>query len=185
MTDRSQARVPADRTVLVVRVAEDDWRDLKTVRLAALTEAPAAFGSTLTREQDYDEVRWRSWTRSSAVFLAFVDGTPVGIAAGRPGESSEEREIVSVWVDPTWRGRAIASHLLIAVLDWADADGSERVRLWMMRGNGAARRVYERLGFEATGRSKPLPRCPQLLEDEWVLVKRPDAAEDRGRPPSA
>lgn len=184
MTDRSHARVPADRAVLVVRVAEDDWRDLRAVRLAALAEAPSAFGSNLTREQGYDEDRWRAWTRSSVAFLAFVDGMPVGIAAGRPGESSEEREIVSVWVDPTCRGRAIASRLLVAVLDWAEADGSERVRLWMMRGNDAARRVYERLGFETTGRSKPLPRNPQLIEDEWVLAKRPGAAEDRGRPSS-
>lgn len=171
MTDRNRAHVPTDHTVGVVRVTENDWRDLKTVRLAALTEAPAAFGSNLEREQDYDEDRWRSWARSAAVFLAFVDGKPVGIAAGRPGESSAEREIVSVWVDPAWRGRAIASRLLSAVLDWAEGEGSERVRLWMTRGNESARRVYERHGFGATGRSKPLPRCPQLIEDEFVLAK--------------
>jgi GNAT superfamily N-acetyltransferase len=107
----------------------------------------------------------------AAVFLAIVDGTPVGMAAGRPGDSSEEREIVSVWVDPSCRGRAIASKLLIAVLNWADAEGCERVRLWMTRGNEPARRVYERQSFEATGRSKALPNCPQLIEDELVLAR--------------
>jgi len=158
-----------DGHLAVDRVTEDDWRDLKTIRLAALAEAPGAFGSTLRREQDLDEDHWRAWARSAGMFLARAGRSPVGMAAGVPGRSDAERKLVAMWVDPGWRGREVAARLMSAVIGWAGSQGAERVTLWVAQGNEAARRFYARRGFAFTGNSKPLPSNPALCIDEMVL----------------
>lgn len=158
-----------DQDVFVFRLAEDDWRQLQEVRLAALAEAPAAFGSSLRREQGFDEDRWRAWLRSAAMFVAFVDESPVGMAAGVAGTSGGQRKLVAMWVDPRRRGRDIALGLMGSVIDWAGAEGAEQVTLWVAQGNESARRLYERRGFCFTGGRKPLPSNPALCIDEMSL----------------
>jgi hypothetical protein len=110
----NQPRVPAStagQDVVVIRVTEDDWRELRDVRLEALADSPTAFGSSLPCEQDFDEDHWRAWTRSAGLFIAIVGGSPVGMAAGVAGSSSVERKLVAMWVDPGWRGCDAASKL--------------------------------------------------------------------------
>lgn len=166
---RSRA-LTADQDLVVIRVTEEHWRELRDVRLAALTEAPAAFGSSLRREQDFDEGRWRAWTRSAMLFMALVGWSPVGMAAGVSGDSSVERKLVAMWVDPGWRGRDVASKLVSSVVDWAGSEGSERVRLWVAEDNEHARRFYESRGFKVTGGRKPMPGNPALYRNEMVLM---------------
>jgi GNAT superfamily N-acetyltransferase len=163
----------ADQEVVVIQVTEDSWQELRDVRLAALAEAPAAFGSSLRREQDFDEDRWRAWTRSAALFIALAGGSPVGMAAGVSGNSSEERKLVAMWVDPAWRGRNAASKLLSSVVDWAGSEGSKRLRLWVAEGNESARRLYEGRGFEVTGGRAPMPSNPAVYRNEMVLELNP------------
>lgn len=158
-----------DPDVIVLRLAEDDWRQLRDVRLAALADAPTAFGSSLRREQGFDEDRWRAWARSAAIFVAVVDESPVGMAAGAAGKSGGERKLVAMWVDPRWRGHGTALGLMSSVIDWAGSEGAERVTLWVAQGNESARRLYERRGFRLTGERKPLPSNPALCIDEMAL----------------
>ena len=155
--------------LVFVRVTEDQWRDLRAVRLAALAEAPTAFGSSLEREQAFDEDQWRAWTRSAGVFLALVGGSAIGMVAGVSGDSGTERNLVAMWVDPGWRGHEAASKLVSLVVDWATAEGSQRLRLWVAEGNEAARRIYERQGFQATGARRPMPSNPLVYREEMVL----------------
>ena len=172
----SEGQAPAsaaDQEVVVIRVTEHNWRELRDVRLAALAEAPAAFGSTLQREQDFDEDQWRAWTHSAALFMAVVDGSPVGMVAGVSGGSESERKLVAMWVEPAWRGRDTASKLVRSVIDWAGSEGSERLRLWVADGNESARRLYEGQGFEVTGGRKPMPSDPALYRYEMVLALNP------------
>ncbi|MFN8075508.1 MAG: GNAT family N-acetyltransferase [Kineosporiaceae bacterium] len=166
----AQRRTPATPDGLVVeRAREAQWRAVRDVRLAALAESPSAFGSTLEREQTYDAARWRQWTRA-AVFLASVGGTPVGIAAGVPGDTEASRQLVAVWVSPDVRGRGVSSQLLERVEEWAVSDGARCLHLWLARGNVPARRLYERRGYVDTGRVQPLPSNPAVLEDQMVLT---------------
>ena len=162
-------RPPAD---VVRRATEDDWPQLRDVRLAALTDSPEAFGSTLDREQAYGADDWRNWLRSSAVFISFVETAPVAIAAGLDGDTAGESQLVAMWVHPGYRGRGIGSRLVTQVVEWARGTGAEHLILWVADGNDAARQLYLRHGFTATGIDKPLPSNTAISEEEMRLRLR-------------
>ena len=64
-------------------------------------------------------------------------------------------------------GRArpgIGTELARAVLDWARTEGAPTIALWVTDGNDEARRMYERLGFVATGEWAPMPHHPPTGE---------------------
>ena len=54
-------------------------------------------------------------------------------------------------VDREWRGRGVGNALLAAAVDWARAAGAHKVSLQMWPHNEAARRLYEKFGFEEEG----------------------------------
>lgn len=158
-------------TVVIRAVSEDDWPTLRDVRLRALADAPTSFGTTLGQAAEFTEERWRDRARGSATsrqFLAFLDGEAVGIA-GLFDEGEGSAQLVSVWVRPDHRRRGVARALTRAALDFAAAAGMARVTLWVTEGNASARRLYEGLGFRATGRRQPLPSQPSLEESEMEL----------------
>ena len=165
--------------VVVRRVSEEDWREVREVRLAALADSPSAFGSTLSEERAHDEDDWREWCGSSAVFVARDGEVPVGMVAGFDGASPAERRLVALWVHPDHRGAGVASALLAAVEDWARADGADRLLLWVADGNGTARRLYGRHGFAASGRHQTLPSDPDVDEEQLRLVLGRGAVGDR------
>jgi GNAT superfamily N-acetyltransferase len=142
---------------------------LKSVRLAALTDSPDAFGSTLAREQQYADSDWRQWTRDAGIFLAFYEGKPIGIAAGTTGGTAEERQLIAMWVHPDHRRTGVASALLASVQNWATMDGATWLILWVVGTSDAATHLYRRAGFVTTGVSQSLPSNPQLIEDQLAL----------------
>ena len=68
--------------VLIREVLPDDWEVMRDIRLAALREAPYAFGSTYAREAPFTEARWRARISDRAVtYLAYVPGSPSRLAS--------------------------------------------------------------------------------------------------------
>jgi ribosomal protein S18 acetylase RimI-like enzyme len=149
-------------------VGPDDWRVWRALRLVALAEAPHAFSSVLADWQgpgDREE-RWRARLAGagSCTLVAYVDGEPAGMAGGTTAEAAGERnapedvvEVVSMWVDPAYRGRGVGEALLRAVERWACRRGAGELRLAVMLGNDPARRLYERQGYVDTGLREVLP----------------------------
>jgi ribosomal protein S18 acetylase RimI-like enzyme len=88
--------------------------------------------------------------------VAIVDGQVVGQldAWGEeaPGPGSTRRPIagsvVGLAVLPAHRGRGIGTALIAAVEAWARDTGQREIRLEVAVENAAARRLYERLGYE-------------------------------------
>ena len=157
--------------VTIVRCAADDWRAYREVRLAALTDAPHAFGSTLARELSLTEAEWRARLVRGATFMAMVADARAGTATGIPGDHPEDADLVGMWVDPRWRGRGVGVALVEAVIDWAAKRGFRTVKLWVAVGNGAAEALYRRCGFLRTGRTQPVrPHEPDRLELEMQLL---------------
>jgi GNAT superfamily N-acetyltransferase len=152
--------------IAVRAVATDAWRTMRDVRLAALQDAPHAFGSSYQREVSFTQDDWLSRIARGANFLAYAGEpalTPVGIV-GAFEPQPRTAELVSMWVHPQAREQGIGRALAETVLQWARAEGHHRVHLWVTETNDPARRLYEHCGFAVTGERKPLPSHPQYAE---------------------
>jgi ribosomal protein S18 acetylase RimI-like enzyme len=174
---QSQAGQGSDRPAEIRRLVPADWAALRQARLAALAEAPYAFSSTLERELGFDEELWRGRIASSAIFMAWQDGQPAGMAAGVSEQGARAAgyqdagagasHMLSMWVSPQARGRGVGDGLVEAVCDWARADGAARVELWVTDVNARARRFYQRAGFVGTGRRQQVrPDEPDHWEQQ-------------------
>jgi len=153
--------------VVVREVKRDDWQTLRDVRLAALRESPSAFGSSYAREAQFTEEQWRARISDRSVtFFAYLpeSAEPAGLAGVYVPDGVAN--LVSMWVRPPARGRAVGEALIGATADWAKA----RLLLWVTETNGPARRLYDRCGFALTGERQPLPSDPTLPE---VQMRRP------------
>jgi GNAT superfamily N-acetyltransferase len=160
----------------VQRLRPEHWRCWRELRLRALAESPEAFSSTVEREGRLPDEAWRQRTRAFAepagdrtMLLAVeaADGGWIGCAGAIVDGGVPH--VISVWVVPERRGRGVGGSLVEAVVAWARAEGYERLRLDVVRGQDAAVRLYRRLGFRQTGRVTPVPRDPDRLEEEMVL----------------
>ncbi|WP_212914330.1 N-acetyltransferase [Streptomyces sp. TS71-3] len=139
----------------VMTLGQDDWRLWRELRLAALAEAPYAFGSTLAEWQgDGDrEERWRARLAlaDSHNAVARVDGRPAGMVSGVPTGSADVVDLISLWVSPTARRLGVGGVLIDEVARWAARRRATAVRLSVAPDNAAAVALYESLGFRDTG----------------------------------
>ncbi|MER6361958.1 GNAT family N-acetyltransferase [Kitasatospora sp. NPDC001527] len=152
-------------------LTSDDWPLWRELRLAALAEAPYAFGSTLAAwqgEGDREE-RWRSRLEIPGALdlVALVDGEPAAMATGVPGDGSAE--LISMWVGPRARGRGVGALLIAEIERWAARRGLATLRLAVMPHNPHARALYERTGFTDTG--EPGDLLPDGAGREIVMAK--------------
>ncbi|MGN8049273.1 GNAT family N-acetyltransferase [Curtobacterium sp. 22159] len=164
-------------TIELRRVTADDWQTWRPVRLAALADAPEAFGPRIADWQDAPEHRWR--TRLSVPdaldLVAFDGGRAVGMASGLPDEDDPARaEVVSMWVSPQVRRQGIARRLLDEIARWAAERGARQLDLSVMPDNRGARATYERAGFSATDEVGDV-----LPDGRHELVMRRELAAER------
>ncbi|MFI5486724.1 GNAT family N-acetyltransferase [Micromonospora echinaurantiaca] len=154
-------------------LSEGDWKVWRELRLAALTEAPYAFGSRLADWQgDGDrEERWRGRLAIPGSYnvVAMLDGQPVGMASGVPTDQDGVVELISMYVAPIGRGRGVGDHLLHAVEQWARQVGAGALRLAVVADNKNAWALYQRNGFHDTG--EPGDLMPDGVRREHVMVK--------------
>ncbi len=172
--------------VEVRRIQASEWRELRSLRLQALRDAPRAFGSTFEREAGYTDERWQEQTASAAAgidgvaFVAVADGAFVALARGYL-EARDDRSVpsvppvawlMSVYVDPAWRGRGLGRAVSAAVVPWARERGAAELRLHVADWNDPARHTYEGLGFTPTGGRMTLPHDSTASEIEMRLLLR-------------
>lgn len=156
--------------VRVEQLGEQDWSRLRQVRLGALAADPAAFGSTYENKCRQPESFWRARLHSAAWFVACHGDEPVGLVACVAAAAGDhERQLDAMWVAPAWRGRGVGERLARAVIADAEARGAVAVSLTVVDGNDHARRLYERLGFTATGHREPRPRDPSTWRERLRL----------------
>lgn len=156
----------------------DDWVIWRELRLAALADAPYAFGSQLADwqgEGDREE-RWRARLSIPDSFNAVVllDGEPAGMVSGVPGGDQDAVELISMWVAPAARGRGLGDELLRAVERWARQADAGVLRLAVAEGNSAAIELYERNGFTDTGEFGDT--MPDGVRREQIMEKALSAA---------
>jgi GNAT superfamily N-acetyltransferase len=140
--------------MLIVRpFTIDEWPAYRALRLAALAEAPYAFGSTLAEALARGDEDWRNNLAARVQFVAELDGEHVGMAGAIVDDDPDEPDLVSMWVAPSARGRGVGDELVQAVLGWARDAGYAAVGLWVYDTNPGAEKLYRRNGFVRTGRA--------------------------------
>jgi ribosomal protein S18 acetylase RimI-like enzyme len=129
-------------------LAVDDWREWRSLRLKALADAPAAFGSGLSEWIDATGERWRSRVRDVPLnVIAALDNEPVGQVSAMNGSSAESVELISMWVAPNARGMGVGNVMIDAVISWSAGQGASGVQLSVKASNLPARHLYERNHF--------------------------------------
>jgi GNAT superfamily N-acetyltransferase len=147
-----------------------EWPLYRDLRLAALRDAPGAFGSTLSREEPLADDEWRRRLThgvSSALELPLVaehDGRAAGLCWARiDPDDATVASLYSVWVHPDARGHGVARGLLDAAMRWAREAGAQRMALTVSLG-GAAVPLYRHAGFFDVGAPHPLREGSALLQ---------------------
>src|SRR5579859_3601793 len=110
--------------VFVREISADDWELMREVRLAALSDAPDAFGSSYAREAAFGEPQWRGRISDRSVtFFGYAD--PAEPPAGLAGVYVEDgmADLVSMWVRPVSRGLGVGEALVEAAAFWAKEHG--------------------------------------------------------------
>jgi GNAT superfamily N-acetyltransferase len=168
--------------VLVRETVLADWSALRDIRLEALRDHPAAFASTYAGEAARDEAYWHGRSSGGGLFLAWLpgppgqdEGAPAGLAGGYQA-GPVTVELISMYVRPPARGRAVGEALIAAVTGWAAARQATSVHLWVTQANAPARALYQRCGFTLTGERQPLPSDPALSEVAMTRPVPPPAA---------
>ncbi len=152
----------------MVREAQpDEWQTLRDIRLAALREAPYAFGSTYAREAPFTPEQWRARLAARAInFFAYTQESANALPAGLAGVFVDDgmADLVSMWVRPAARRLGVGQALVETAAGWAKARDHDTLYLWVTESNSPARKLYERCGFTPTGDRQPLPSDPALGE---------------------
>jgi RimJ/RimL family protein N-acetyltransferase len=148
-------------------VGPDDWRSYRDIRLAALADAPMAFGSSLAREEEFTESVWRRRLRTAQMFLGYVGDKPLAVAGGLPLPNGDA-ELIAVWAHPSARGTGLAEAVVRAVMTWAHA--YPRLWAWVASTNPGAERLYTRLGFARNGVTVPNPHDPDAVDHRLVVA---------------
>jgi GNAT superfamily N-acetyltransferase len=142
----------------VRRAVLGDEPILRDLRLQALREAPAAFGSTYEKEVARTTADWQRWLSPGVTFILDESAARGMVAGVRDEADPAVVHLMAMWVHPAIRGSGGADELVAAVLSWAKSGGAASVRLKVIQGNNRARHFYLRNGFRITGQEEIRPR---------------------------
>lgn len=164
-----------------VRVADASSLDIyRRLRLKGLQTDPDAFGSTYAFESIQPQQFWldRFNHPNAHQLLVMLDGQPMGLCvvfALQPEQWTHWRAnmgaIFGVWVDPQARGQGVADALMIGAIEHAREIGLTSLVLEVGDENWPAIKLYERMGFEPTGRTNHMdPPREHITEHERMLT---------------
>lgn len=149
-----------------------EWRLYRDLRLAALRDAPDAFGSTLEREEAFPEDEWIERLATGAgspldypMVVEDASGRAVGLGWARIAPSDmESATLYQVWIHPSARRQGAAVELLESAVRWAREAGASVMMLHVALGPDSAISFYQRAGFVEIGICSPLRPGSERLQ---------------------
>ena len=97
-------------------------------------------------------VDWDIAAHTAGIFVAEVDGRPVGFIAARPDPETNIGSIPDMAVHPDHQGQGIGTALIKTALNYLICQGMEYVRIETLEQNAVGQKLYPRLGFEEIAR---------------------------------
>ncbi len=154
----------------------DEWELYKSLRLAALADAPNAFGGTLAAEQGRPDGEWSARLASGTTsgydrpLVAQIGAQGIGLAWGKLEPSKPElAHVYQMWVATTCRRQGVGQLLLDHLMGWAKATGARYLCLCVTCGDSSAMRLYLRVGFKPNGPIGPLRPGSTLMAQPMRL----------------
>ncbi|MDR3533274.1 MAG: GNAT family N-acetyltransferase [Rhodopila sp.] len=146
----------------------------RPLRLAALRDHPAAFGSSFEEEQD-SHMSWLIGDPPNITLGGFAEGALIGTAGLVVSPRIKQRHkghIVGVYVAPRWRRTGLARALMDRLIAAARSNGLIVLTLSVTVGNEAARQLYLKAGFTVYGVEPCSLRVGTDLLDEELMALR-------------
>ena len=155
----------------IQQLKPDESERLRTIRLAALQDAPQAFDSTFQQMVTLSPEGWLRQLQTLPTFVGVVAGADSGMARGAPYSNDDSSaSLISLWVAPKARGLGVGEALINAVAAWARSEGYVQLFLDVGIENASAVALYTRKGFKPTGKTGHLPPPrDHVKEQEMVL----------------
>lgn len=148
-----------NQTIRVRQIQSWEGTALRDIRLRAISDRPDAFAVSLAQTLDETNEGWTRWATMSALgdthimYVAEDAGSWIGMAGGMPAVSNGEEvaELISMWVDPAYRGRGLGRQLIEQIISWGQDHRMRQLELWVTTHNTAAIELYRKSGFRDEG----------------------------------
>ena len=157
---------------------DEDLAAFRELRLEALRDNPASFGSDYETVRENPQAFWvsRLFANSSegALYFAVHNETLIGMCGIQLGTSPKTRHsatVLGVFVKPEWQGLHIARGLIEECIEWGQKHGVKVAKLAVVADNAGAIRCYEGCGFAAYGLD-PKAMCHAGVYFDELLMSR-------------
>src|SRR4051812_15946761 len=151
---------------------EDDAGELFRLRRSALLDSPMAFLASPEDDMASSEAAVRGLLkpqRDAVVFGAYTQGLigMLGLYCSKQRKAAHKANLWGMFVAPACRQQGVSIQLLDAAIGYARTlDGVTSVHLSVSESATAARRAYERVGFETWGIEPDAVRFENRSENE-------------------
>lgn len=110
---------------------------------------------------------------NQTLFLAEVDGEPVGYLGAMGGILNRVRHKVLIFIGirAGFQGQGIGTALFTEMEAWARSWGAHRLELTVMPHNAAGLALYKKMGFEIEGTARHALRVDGTYVDEVTMAK--------------
>lgn len=128
---------------------------------------------TTTVEEQSSRFRAMKAAGNQTMFLAEVDGEPVGYLGAMGGHFSRTRHKVYVFIGirEGYQGKGIGTALFTELEAWARGWGAHRLELTVMPHNAAGLALYKKMGFDIEGTSRQSLCVDGVYVDEIMMAK--------------
>ena len=151
----------------IQRLSLDEAARLRSIQLAALHDAPQAFGTTFQTAVRLSTNTWLYQLQIFPTFVAVVDGIDSGmVRSARNSNDVSSAYLISLWVAPQARRLGVGSMLIDTVVAWGRSVGYARLLLEVAEKNGHAISLYTGKGFKPTGQTRALPPPREHIKEQ-------------------
>lgn len=138
---------------------------LRTLRLAALSDSPNAFGAKYEVEKEKPINFWQNSARITNWCLVSADNADIGLVAVDKATQDRTADcwVSAWWIQKEFRGKGVTR----LMMDWIDQLASknnwQRIGLGVWPDNKVGISAYKKLGFIAGSELMPSRSIPGLL----------------------
>jgi ribosomal protein S18 acetylase RimI-like enzyme len=167
-----------EECISVVVLGQQDWRDLRAIRLEALRSEPAAYSSSFEETLARSDEHWQQRLASdhSVHLLARAQSRPIGMVGGYLGSDEGDESVAVVfgmYVAREYRGQGIGRSLLSSLIDRLSAFPQIcTIRLGVTETQDPARALYESMGFQVIGKTEEGIVVDDRQVDELIMELR-------------